>query len=74
MEKCTYMNNEIHYFNNSWGSLRHGGFCGICHCGRTVKPYELNEALKKNECIAEKTLIDNLEYNSNPKNFKPRRF
>lgn len=71
MELCT--NGEKHVFKNSWGSLYYNNYCGICSCLRTVTPRELSEALKNNECFAETVLIEQLEYHSNPANFKPRR-
>lgn len=73
MENCTYREDNKHYFMNSWGSLRYNGYCGLCVCLRTTTPHELNEALKNNECYAEPQLIEQLEYHSNPANFKPRK-
>lgn len=69
MEKCT--NGEKHVFYSSWGSMPK--FCGLCICTRSVEPRELREALDNNECYAETMLIQQLEYHSNPANFKPRR-
>jgi hypothetical protein len=59
-EQCEYAPTKKHYFLNSWGSLRNGGYCGVCkYCNTTtITPYLIREVIQNKSADISPELLD----------------